>query len=176
MYTIKINIKISNVWFKPGCVWPVSLGATPATISLRVDAVYRHTQYTCTTVNISICSIQIKAFNSQSVSKLNWRSWSTQFYMATSPDYLRQFTRLSDVPSRSSLRSASTHYILIPPVRRSTVGASSFLGQLFGAVCQLTLRLSTVCLPVFRHRLNNYCSCTRIQAPFNNCISFSIVA
>ena len=36
------------------------------------------------------------------------------------PEYLGPFTRLSDVPSRSSLRSASSNHLLIPPVRRST--------------------------------------------------------
>ena len=65
------------------------------------------------------------------------------------PEYLGPFTRLPDVPIRSSLRSASFNHLLIPPVRRSTVqlvqGRLRYLDQLCGTVCRLTLRLSTVC-------------------------------
>jgi len=49
------------------------------------------------------------------------------------------------------------------------------LDQLFGIVWRLTLRLLTVCQS-FVVVSKIICSCTRIQTPFNNCISFSIVA
>ena len=42
------------------------------------------------------------------------------------PECLGPFTWLSNVPGRSSLRSASSNHLLIPPVRRSTILARGF--------------------------------------------------
>jgi len=42
------------------------------------------------------------------------------------PEYLGPFTRLSNVPSRSSLHSSSSNHLLVPPVGRSTVGARDY--------------------------------------------------
>jgi len=90
------------------------------------------------------------------------------------PDYLGPFTRLSDVPSRSSLRSGSSHHLLIKPVRHSTVGArvsslEKFTGWHYvyrhSSVCQSFVVVSEI-----------ICSFTRIQKPFPNCITFYIVA
>jgi hypothetical protein len=64
------------------------------------------------------------------------------------PEYLRPFTRLYDVQSRSSLRSASSNHLLIPQVRRWTVGASAFAGSgptLWNSSPSATLRTMTVC-------------------------------
>jgi len=88
------------------------------------------------------------------------------------PDYLWPFTRLSNVTSWSSLQSSSSHHLLI---LKFVAWLLVFLGQLFGTVYRLTLRLSTVC-QFFVIVSKIICSCTRIQAPFNNRISFSIVA
>jgi len=73
------------------------------------------------------------------------------------PEYLGPFTRLSDVPSRSSLRSSSSNHLLIPPVRRSTVGARAFPVARPALWNSLPADITSVdSLPVFRHRLKNY--------------------
>jgi hypothetical protein len=67
------------------------------------------------------------------------------------PEYLGSLTRLSDVPSRLSPRSASSNHLLIPSIRRSTVVVVvvqerfQYLGQLCWTVCPLTLCRLTVC-------------------------------
>jgi len=73
------------------------------------------------------------------------------------PEYLGQFTRLSEVPSRSSLRSASSTHLLVPPVCRSTVGARAFLVDEPALWNSLPADITSIdSLPVFRHRLKNY--------------------
>jgi hypothetical protein len=73
------------------------------------------------------------------------------------PEYLGPFTRLSDVPSRSSLRSASSNHLLIPPVRRSTVGARAFTVSGPALWNSLPSDLTSIdSLPVFRRHLKNY--------------------
>ena len=42
------------------------------------------------------------------------------------PPYLSQLTRITDLPGRRRLRSSSTHSLLVPSFRRSTVGRRSF--------------------------------------------------
>jgi len=71
------------------------------------------------------------------------------------PEYLGPFTRLSDVPSRSSLRSSSSNHLLVPPVCRSTVGARAF--QVAGPALwnRLPADITSIdSLPVFRRRKN----------------------
>jgi len=73
-------------------------------------------------------------------------------------DYFWSFTRLSDVPSRSSLRSAlSNHPVISPVPSRSTVGVIAFLvtGSTLLNSCQLTLRSSTVCQSFINNNNNN---------------------
>jgi len=80
----------------------------------------------------------------------------TEFYPAMPPDYLKPFTRLSDVPSRSSRRSTSSLHLLIPSVRRSTVVARAF--PVYGPALWNSLPsdiTSIDSLPVFRRRLEN---------------------
>jgi len=73
------------------------------------------------------------------------------------PEYLRPFTRLSDLPSRSSLRSSSSNHLLVPPVRRSTVGARAFPLADPALWNSLPADITSIdSLPVFRHRLKNY--------------------
>jgi len=66
----------------------------------------------------------------------------------------------------------SSHHLLIPPVRRSTVDAKAFpvSGR---ALWNISPRLSSV-FHSFVVVSKIICSCTCIQAPFNNCISFSL--
>jgi len=84
------------------------------------------------------------------------------------------------VLSRSALHSASSYHILILPVRRSTVSAGAFPVSgpaLWNCLPADITSIQSASLPVLRRRLKNYLFLyTRIQAPFNNCISFSIVA
>ena len=85
------------------------------------------------------------------------------------PEYLGPFTRLSDVPSRPSLRSASSNYLLIPPVRRSTVGARAFTVSGPALWNRLPSDITSIdSLPVFRRHLNIIYSVIHIQALFNN--------
>ena len=42
------------------------------------------------------------------------------------PPYLSQLTRIADLPGRRRFRSSSTHSLLVPSFRRSTVGRRSF--------------------------------------------------
>jgi len=73
------------------------------------------------------------------------------------PEYLGPFTRLSDVPSRSSLRSSSFNHLLVPPVRRSTVSARAFPVAKPALWNSLSADITSIdSLTVFRHRLNNY--------------------
>jgi len=75
----------------------------------------------------------------------------------SAPEYLWPFTRLSDVLSRSSLRSSSSNHLLIPPVRCSTIGARAFLGAGPALWNSLPADITLIdSLPVFRHRLKNY--------------------
>jgi len=114
---------------------------------------------------------------SQSVSISHWQSWFTKFYTAT--------------PQTTSNRSlgCSTfrvdhhcflHHLIIYSSRQfvaqlSVQGRFRCLGQLFGTDCRMTLRLLTVS-QTFVVISKMICSCTCIQGPFNNCISFSILA
>jgi hypothetical protein len=92
------------------------------------------------------------------------------------PKYLGPLTRLSDVPSRSSPRSASSNHLLIPSIRRSTVGARAFPVSGPALLNSLPADIMPInSLSVFRRRLRNYFYPIRIQALFNNC-TFSIVA
>ena len=45
---------------------------------------------------------------------------------ADAPQYLRQFTRTADIPSRQRLRSSTTDSLSVPAVRLSTVGRHAF--------------------------------------------------
>ncbi len=75
----------------------------------------------------------------------------------TVPSYLGPLTRLSDVPGRRSLRSASSHHVAIPLTRCSTVGARSF--PVAGATVWNSLPsdiASIDSLPLFRRRLKTY--------------------
>jgi len=72
-------------------------------------------------------------------------------------EYLEPFTRLSDVPSLSSLRSSSSNHLLVPPVRRSTVGARAFPVAGPAPWNSLPAGITSIdSLPVFRHRRKNY--------------------
>ena len=42
------------------------------------------------------------------------------------PPYLNQLARVADLPSRCRLRSASSHQLLVPPFRLTTVGRRTF--------------------------------------------------
>ena len=64
------------------------------------------------------------------------------------------------IPSRLSLRFASSNHLLIPPVRRSTVGARAF--TVSGPALWNSLpsaHTSIDSLPVFRRHLKNYLLC-----------------
>ena len=68
------------------------------------------------------------------------------------PEYLGAFTRLCDVPSRLSLRSASSNHLLIPPVRRSTFGARAFTVSGPALWNSLPSDITSIdSLPVFHH-------------------------
>jgi len=72
-------------------------------------------------------------------------------------EYLGPFTRLSNVPSRSSLRFSLSNHLLVPPVRRSTVGARAF--PMAGPVLwnNLPTDITSIdSLPVFCHCFKNY--------------------
>jgi len=75
---------------------------------------------------------------------------------ANAPEYLGPFTRLSDVPSRSSVRSSSSNHLLVPPfvARLLVQGRFRWPGQL----CQFFVII-----------LNIICSLISNQALFNNC-------
>jgi len=69
-------------------------------------------------------------------------------------EYLGPFTRLSDVPSQSSLRS---NLLLILPVRRSTFGARALPVAGSAVWNSLPADITLIdSLTVFRHRLTNY--------------------
>jgi len=73
------------------------------------------------------------------------------------PEYLGPLTQLSDVPSQSPLRSSSSNHLLVPPVRRSTVGARAFLVAGSAHWNSLTADITSIdSLPVFRQRIKNY--------------------
>jgi len=95
---------------------------------------------------------------SHSVSNSIWRSWSIELFIhGNAPDYLKPFTWLSDVPSRSSLCSASSHHLLNLPVRRLTVGARAFPVSGYALWNSLPANFTSVnSLSVFRRRLINY--------------------
>jgi len=100
-----------------------------------------------------------------------------QWFQCTSLDWRNALILQNSILPLYFDRKGAVGHQRAYPVRRSTTAARGFrcLGQLFGTVCRLTLRLSTVCQS-FVVVSQIICSCTRIQAPFNNCISFSIVA
>ena len=73
------------------------------------------------------------------------------------PQYLGPLTRLSDVPGRASLRSATSNHLLIPPVRRSTVRARAFSVSGPAIWNSLPADITSIdSLPVFRRRLKSY--------------------
>ena len=76
------------------------------------------------------------------------------------PSYLGPFLRLSDLPGRRSLRSASSHHLLVPPVRRSTIGSRAF--PVAGATVwnSLPAELASIdSLLLFRRRLKLFLFC-----------------
>jgi len=71
--------------------------------------------------------------------------------------YLSQLARVADLPSRRRLRSSSTHQLLVPPFRLSTVGRRSF--PVAAATLWNTLPAdvqSSPSLPVFRQHLKTF--------------------
>jgi len=73
------------------------------------------------------------------------------------PRYLSQLARVADLPSRRGLRSSSTHQLLVPPFRLSTVSRRSF--SVAAAILWNTLPVdvqSSPSLPVFRQRLKTF--------------------
>jgi len=75
-------------------------------------------------------------------------------------DYLRSFTRPSDIPSWFLLLSASSNQILIPPVCGSTVGARAFPVSVPAPWSSLLADIMSInSLPVFHRRLKNYLFC-----------------
>jgi hypothetical protein len=89
---------------------------------------------------------------------------------APNSDYI--LLPLSDVPDRSSLRSASSHRLTAPPVRRSIVGARAF--PVSGPTVWNSLPADVASidsLPVFRRRL--FCSAIRIRALLYNYTSLN---
>ena len=75
----------------------------------------------------------------------------------TAPDYLGPFYPVSSLPGRRSLRSASTHQLLVPAVRRTTIGSRSF--NVCGPAVWNSLPADIAdidSLPVFRRRLKSH--------------------
>ena len=73
------------------------------------------------------------------------------------PQYLSQLIRTADVPGRRRLRSSSTHSLLVPSLRRSTVGRRSF--SVAASVLWNSLPLdiqSSTSLTVYRQRLKTF--------------------
>ena len=73
------------------------------------------------------------------------------------PSYLGPFLRLSDIPGRRSLRSASSHHVSIPAIHRSTVGARAF--PVAGAIVWNSLPAEVASadnLSLFRRRLKSF--------------------
>ena len=67
------------------------------------------------------------------------------------PPYLNQLARVADLPKRRRLRSASSHQLLVPPFRLTTVGRLTFPSLLWNAMpsdVQVSSSLSA-----FRQRL-----------------------
>jgi len=62
-----------------------------------------------------------------------------RFLHGSAPEYLGLPTWLSDVPGQSTLRSASSNHLLVPPVHSSTAGARTIpvSGSAIGTVCRL---------------------------------------
>jgi len=74
------------------------------------------------------------------------------------PQYIRQFTPIADIPSRQRLRSSSSDDLLVPAVRLPTVGRRAFL--VAGARTWNDLPVDVISAPsllTFRKRLNCIC-------------------
>lgn len=73
------------------------------------------------------------------------------------PVYLGPFRRAADQPGRSSLRSASSHHLIVPRCKLTTVGARAFIVAAPSVWNSLPAEVvSTDSLPTFRRRLKAY--------------------
>jgi len=75
----------------------------------------------------------------------------------TAPRYLGPLVRVSDLPGRSRLRSASTDRLVVPPFKLSTIGSRTF--NVAAARTWNSLQedvISSPTLPAFRKRLKKY--------------------
>jgi len=66
--------------------------------------------------------------------------------------------RVADLPSRRQLRSSSSHQLLVPPFRLTTVGRRTFPVAASSLLCNSLPSdiQSSPSLPVFRHRLKTF--------------------
>lgn len=76
------------------------------------------------------------------------------------PSYLGPLLHPTAVPERLSLRSASYHHVIVPPLRLSTVGAMALLVHDWTDYLEQFAGGHHLCwsLPVFRLRLDFFCS------------------
>ena len=87
----------------------------------------------------------------------------------TAPRYLGPLVRVSDLPGRRNLRSASTARLVVPPFKLSTIGSRTFkvaAAQTWNGLPQDVTSSPT--LPTFRKRLKTFYFADRIPTSFRS--------
>jgi hypothetical protein len=138
------------------------------TVHVNISYSITNTQHLSENINTILQSFFASCFTYLCLISLHWLKIPehVKFKLAvlthrvlhgTAPVYLGPLCRVSDLPGRCSLRSASTDQLVIPPTRLSTVGTQSFAVTGPSVWNSLPLDITRIdSLPVFRRHLKNY--------------------